>query len=344
MSIYNHEQITATESLPNPDSQQHRLAVKAAAVAMAGLSLAGCFAQSSEKSHPKATTTTSIAPPSTTTTTTTEVIPIGPPQSNPLFDTYPAWSQDFSHLPNGSLSTSDWNIETGPAQYNDEAEYNTGNPANLRVVNGVLTLEARQQALNNFDYTSARIDTDGKESFMYGKLVFSAELPSGIGSWPAIWLESTNHIYEKDGPPSDTKRYINDGEVDIVEAIGDNQCLVFSVVHTLDPSGNLTKQGHDRTIQVPNCNTTFNDYAMEWTPDSMTFSVNNQVFYVYEKTPGAGFQTWPFDQLYYLIIDLAEGGVWGGMERKIYPPNGIDNAALPTEFNIRSIYYYPYIG
>jgi len=81
-----------------------------------------------------------------------------------------------------------------------------------------------------------------------------------------------------------------------------------------------------------------------WTPNSMTFSVNDKTFFTYVKPEHAGFETWPFDQPYYLVVDLAEGGTWCGMDKKIYPPDGINNAQLPTTMKISRIDYYPYVG
>jgi beta-glucanase (GH16 family) len=348
MPKYSHEQIHDFAPNSGEFNRRRRLSVKAAALIMAGLTVAGCAGRSSEKppanttTTATSTTTTMIRPPtSTTESTTTTTLPEGPAQTNPKFATYPTWAQTFAGEVNGKLNPRDWNVYVGPSLANKEAEYNTANTANLRVQNGMLTIEAKKQSTHGYDYTSARINTKGKETFLYGKLVFSAELPVGIGSWPAIWMESADNKYENNGPKNEINRYLNDGETDILEAVGIYDCKVFGIVHTLTSGGNANNSGHDGTITVPNCNTTFHDYGLEWTPDSMTFSVDNQPFFTYEKKPNAGYQTWPFDQPFYLIIDSAVGGVWGGMDRGIYPPSGVDNANLPSDFNIRSMYYYP---
>ena len=97
-------------------------------------------------------------------------------------------------------------------------------------------------------------------------------------------------------------------------------------------------------MAVPGNYTSYNVYSLLWTPTSLTFEVNNKPFYTYTKNPGANYTTWPFDQPFYLIMNLALGGSWGGMDTAAFPGNGIDNSALPASLDIQSVYYYPYVG
>ena len=332
-----------SQQLPesNHKARHHRLA----ALAMTGLSLSGLYAQSADRQATRLSPPGIVLSPRAAelASTVSETTKEGPVQSDPRFAAHPTWWENFNQNRSGKVNSMYWNIFTGPAPANDQAEYNTGLYANLRV-KGDLTIEARHQASHGYNYTSARIDTAGKQTFMYGKLVFTAELPSGIGSWPSIWLESADNKYENAGPANEVKKYLNDGEVDIVEAIGINECLDYSVVHTLKSAEKSNQVGYHNSIKVPDCNTSFNQYSIAWTPNNMTFSVNDKIFFTYVKPEHAGFATWPFDQPYYLVIDLAEGGTWGGMDKKIYPPDGINNAQLPTTMKISRIDYYPYVG
>lgn len=271
----------------------------------------------------------------------------GPAQSDNQFSTYPTWSQDFAHYKSNKLNSNYWRINIGaPNNGNNEAEYYTNDPSNLRISQGSLILEATHQAEpNNYQYGSGRVDTKGKLSFRYGRIDVTAKLPIGVGTWPAIWLLPANTKYEDMSPPSDIYRFLNGGEIDMAEAVGFNPNLVYGVVHTVTSNeNNPNGVGDYNQVLVANNNLNYNTYTLLWTPDSITFEVNNKPYYTYYKQPGATYLTWPFNQPFYLIIDLAVGGVWGGEDTAQYPNNGINNAALPASLQIKSIYYYPYIA
>lgn len=76
----------------------------------------------------------------------------------------------------------------------------------------------------------------------------------------------------------------------------------------------------------------------------MTFEVNDKPYFTYTRQSGATYTTWPFDQPFYLIANLAMGGSWGGLDTADYPGTGINSSALPASLDIHSIYYYPYVG
>jgi beta-glucanase (GH16 family) len=278
--------------------------------------------------------------------TPSPVAPTGPAQSNSLFSTYPSWSQDFATDSASTLSNQYWEVSQGPAQNsNNEAEYYTDSPTNLYIKNGALVLKATQQTEpQNYDYASARIDTNGKISFLYGRIDITAELPSSVGTWPAAWLLPANNKYEDLSPVSDTTRYLNGGEVDMIEEVGTQPNTEYGIVHSLSDLTNPGGVGGYNTIKLPNNNTTYNTYSMLWTPTSMTFEVNNNPFYTYTRPSGANYTNWPFDQPFYLILNIALGGSWGGTDTAQFPGNGIDNASLPASMSIKSIYYYSYTG
>jgi len=269
----------------------------------------------------------------------------GPAQSNVLFTQYPTWSQDFASDPGGQVNSKYWNITQGPPLANNEAEYYTSNPANIRINKNGLILEALKQKVNKkYDYTSARIDTEGKVDILYGKIDIEAEIPDGIGSWPAIWLYPANNTYADLSPPSDTSRQINGGEIDAVEAIGSSPHEVYGIVHTESSLSNKWGEGYFNDIKVKDNNAVFNDYSVEWTPSSITFLINNVPYYEYKKQNGADYRTWPFDKPFYFIANLALGGSWGSEDKAQYPPYGIDNAQLPATMRIKDINYYSYDG
>jgi beta-glucanase (GH16 family) len=273
------------------------------------------------------------------------IVPVGPTQPDSQFSTYPAWSQDFLSDHSTKPSSTYWNVYQGiPQNSNKEAEYYTNKPINLRIQNGALTLEATQQSEpDGYSYGSARIDTQNKKSFLYGRIDITAIVPSGVGAWPAAWLLPANNKYEDLSPASNSVRYMNGGEIDLIEEVGFDPNVEYGIVHSISDLSNPGGVGDFSTVNVADSNSTYNLYSLLWTPTSITFEVNNVPFYTYARTTGAGYQTWPFDQPFYLILNLAVGGTWGGEDTSQFP-TGIDNTALPASFNIQSIYYYPYVG
>jgi beta-glucanase (GH16 family) len=309
--------------------------VKPLAIALAGLTLFGCSDLGSKQSKK-----TAIEAPSSTTTT----IPEGPPQTNPNFATYPTWSQDFTKAESKTLNTKFWNVFQGAPPANSESEYYTSNSQNINIFNGSLNLTAQVEHTQNYNYTSARIDTSGKEEFLYGRIDVVATMPNGVGTWPAIWMLSQDNKYEDQSAPSDPSKIYNDGEIDIAEEVGILPNKVYGIVHNRAAINNPGGQGFYNTVDLPNNDTVFNDYSIEWTPNNITFSVNNNPYFTYNKLPGSDFQTWPFDQKFYLIINLALGGTWGGGDKAQFPPDGVDKSALPATMKVQSVNYYPYIG
>jgi|GEM_PF-754638 beta-glucanase (GH16 family) len=302
------------------------------------------------------TTTTTLGQPNKTSTPTRNTVTkpsTKPPvtetiqpliNTDPLFSTKPKWVQDYASMPDGPVSSSIWNVQTGNGVEgwgNNEAEYYTDNPANLRVENGALIIEARHQSYDGYNYTSARIDTEGKESFEYGEISIVAEVPGNApGDWFAAWMLSENNKYENLSPTSDPLRWKNDGEMDIMEGIGNNPFYVYDVVHTLDAHG----LGH---AVIKDESTAYNTYSVKWTPDSITFLVNGQPTYEDLKKPGETYKEYPFNQPYYLVLNLAMGGTWGSgdpADKSLYGKNGIKNSDLPAKMKIQSIAYYPYVG
>ena len=195
-------------------------------------------------------------------------------QTNVQFSVCPNFLVDYSSQKNGSINTGNFNIYTGKPVANQEAEYYTNNSQNLRVENGSLLLQAQVQPDQGYSYTSARIDTQGKEDFLYGKLVVRAIMPDGIGTWPSIWMLPSQPKYASLSPASDTNRYLNDGEIDIAESIGLQPNVVYGVAHSLAYPEDGPNRSYYSTVTIPGNSTTYHDYELDWTPTSLTFSVD----------------------------------------------------------------------
>ncbi len=259
------------------------------------------------------------------------------------FNSTPTWFQNFQNYGSSQLNSKYWNYDLGNGQNgwgNNEAENYTNNPSNVRIQNGKLIIEATKQIQNgNINYQSARINTANKVNFQYGMFNMVLKLPSGIGTWPAVWFLPQNRIYQNKKPLNP----LNNGEIDWTEAIGVQPNDVYSVAQAVK-SNYFTPNEHDKIVHVPNDSTEFYDYTFQWTPNSLTFLLNGKVYYKLDKKSNWNYTTWPYDQPFYLIINQALGGNWGGQDRVQYPPNGINNQALPSFMEIKSIAYYPYLG
>jgi licheninase len=261
------------------------------------------------------------------------------------------WSQNFAALPNGPLNANIWQYNTGnggpsnPGWGNDEQEYYTNSLANARIENGNLIIEALNQPLDGFDYTSARLTTLPSLNFTYGRLDIIAKLPAGIGNWPALWLLPSNGQYALTTPAGeqDPNNYLRDGEIDIMEATGDlpDQVTSSAQSYTYNPSNNNERIAY---FNVSDDTTTFHDYELQWTPDSLAFLVDGVTYHTVTRNPDDTYLAWPYDQPFYLILNIAMGGTEGGTDVQQFPPYGIDNSSGPWEMVIKSINYYPYNG
>lgn len=288
--------------------------------------------------------------------------------SDPLFAAEPTFLQNFTAMPNGSLDSSKWNYSIGNGVNgwgNQEAEYYTASPTNVRIENGSLVIQANEvghyktKTLNEngsrvieaqrvnyrgFDYTSARINTLGKESFLFGKIEIDAKMPAGESTWPAIWLLSSNNSYVDLSPPSDRQRYLNSGEIDIAEEYGPTPSYVQVVAHHAGISRNAG------AVEVPDDTTQFNTYTLEWTPTKLIYLVNGKPFYEYSKPANATYVEWPFDKPFYLIInDAIRGTRVQGTKPGDVKYNPVNDSMFAANgggplMQIRSIAYYPYEG
>jgi len=201
-----------------------------------------------------------------------------------------------------SPDNSKWNYDIGTGSNgwgNNESQYYTNRTDNVIVENGILKITAKKENYEGASYTSVRLKTQGKFDFTYGKVEVRAKLPSGGGTWPAIWMLGSN-ITTVGWPAS--------GEIDIMEHVGNNVGRVSSAIHTPSSYGNTQNV---RATNVSNVTSEFHVYGMEWTNQKIAFSVDGNVFYTYNPSEKND-QTWPFDKKQFLILNVAVGGNLGG--------------------------------
>lgn len=227
------------------------------------------------------------------------------------------WQEDFkSH----KLDESVWNFELGNGcpnicgWGNNEREFYT--KENHQLTNGNLVITAKKEGER---YTSTRITTKGKKQFQYGRIEARAKLPVGKGIWPAFWMLGSN---------SDEIGWPKCGEIDILEYIGKEPHTIYTTLHTQERHGD---NGSSKKTNFPTIEEGFHVYAVEWTKDKMDFYVDEQLVFTF--APEAKTEnSWPFNQPFYIIVNMAVGGNFGGPE--------VDDRIFPQQYTVDYIKVY----
>jgi beta-glucanase (GH16 family) len=230
------------------------------------------------------------------------------------------WSDEFVY--SGLPDPSRWDYEVGYRRNNELQYYTAARTENARVENGLLIIETRKEPYRGFDYTSASLITKDKASWVYGRVEVKAKLPMGRGLWPAVWMLGTN-IGEVGWPVC--------GEIDIMENVGFNPDVIHANIHT-KAYNHVSGNHRGSNIFVSQPHQDFHVYAIEWFDDRINFFVDDNNYFSYAND-GSGWETWPFDQKHYLIINTAVGGSWGGAR-------GVDNTIFPQKFYIDYVRVY----
>jgi|SRR5581483_11641986 len=224
------------------------------------------------------------------------------------------WSDEFN---GDSIDTNHWTFERGNGANgwgNRELEYYTARPENAFVRDGLLHIQARQEPLEKFKYTSARMKTHGLFSQRYGRFEFRAKLPSGKGYWPALWLLPAKPVYGG---------WAASGEIDVMEAKGDDPGTVLGTIHY---GGRWPHNTHSNGPEYhfpagQSAASDFHLYAVDWTTNAIKWSVDGHVYETQthwwsasnpadlsQRNPFPA----PFDQPFYIIMNLAVGGDFDG--------------------------------
>jgi beta-glucanase (GH16 family) len=244
------------------------------------------------------------------------VAPVEPPvDKNWAFETTPVWEDNFTG--SGALDATKWGYDLGGSGWgNNELQNYTASTNNARMENGNLVIEAKREASGGRDYSSARVISKGKGDFLYGRFEVRAKLPRGRGTWPAIWMLSTDAHYGN-WPAS--------GEIDIMEHVGYDQNKVHFSVHTSAFNHTLNTQKSASKI-VSDASDAFHNYRLDWTPYAVRGFIDGVQYFEFIND-GKGFTSWPFDKRFHLLLNIAVGGNWGGAQ-------GVDNAIFPARMEI----------
>lgn len=205
------------------------------------------------------------------------------------------WHDEF----NGpSIDSTIWNHEVnGDGGGNNELQYYTASSVNSWVENGWLVIQALKQGYGGKDYTSARLNTDGHKSWLYGRADVRAKLPKGQGLWPAIWMLPTDWEYGA-WPAS--------GEIDIMELLGNNPQTVYGTIHWgADAAHHLYSGGNYTLSGSKSFADDFHLFTLEWSVDSIKWYVDGIKYHVEGNAS-------PFDKRFHMILNVAVGGNWPG--------------------------------
>lgn len=204
------------------------------------------------------------------------------------------WSDEFDQP---SIDTNKWNFETGGGGWgNNEWEYYTSRPENAYTSGGLLVIQAKQESYGGLNYTSARMTTKNKGDWAFGRIDVRAKLPYGQGLWPAIWMMPTDSVFG--GWP-------RSGETDIMELLGQNTKTVYGTLHYADQNGNHLQSGNSLTTSTGDFSNEFHVFSLIWTSNQFNWQVDGVTYQTQYKTK-------PFNQRFFIILNVAVGGNWPG--------------------------------
>lgn len=234
------------------------------------------------------------------------------------------WSDEFDTP--GLPDTTKWGYDVGGNGFgNNELQFYTRRRAeNARIEAGKLIIEARKENYQGSAYTSARLLTRDKITWTYGRIEAYAKLPKGRGTWPAVWMLGKN---------ISTAGWPRCGEIDIMEHVGFDEGVVHASIHSETYNHVKGTQKTSKTI-VPDAVSAFHLYAVEWTADQMEFYVDDKLYYTVQRsTLGSTDAQWPFTQPFFLILNVAVGGNWGGQK-------GVDETIWPQRMEVDYVRVY----
>jgi beta-glucanase (GH16 family) len=232
--------------------------------------------------------------------------PVNPPP--PTGQWTVVWSDEFDATNGSAPSSSNWVLETGGGGWgNNELESYTNRTDNASIQDGNLVITAKKEPFTGTDgipreYTSARMKTQGKVSWKYGKMEARIKIPYGQGIWPAFWML---------GDDITTVGWPGSGEIDIMENIGKEPSTVHGTIHGPGYSGG-NAIGKAYSISSGAFADDYHVYAIEWEPNVIRWYVDGTLYSTLTPTNLPSGSRWVYDHNFFIILNLAVGGNWPG--------------------------------
>ncbi len=223
--------------------------------------------------------------------------------------------EDFSK---SEIDETKWNVANSNKWANNEKQAYTNRKENI-ILNNSLTIRGLKEEYNERSYTSARMDTRNKFDFKYGLIEVEAQVPDGVGTWPAIWMLGSN-IHEVGWPLC--------GEIDIMEHCGIRLDEIFFSLHTKATNHNLGNQ-YTKTIKVDDIHKGIHKFGCLWEETCITWYIDEKEVYKVERPENYNVLNWPFNDNHFLLLNMAIGGS--------FCENKIVDEDLPRDFIIKSV-------
>ena len=236
------------------------------------------------------------------------------------------WNDEFD---GPALNLEKWSFEIGGHGWgNNELQYYSDDDSTAFIQDGKLVIRADlvPQGTGSSDnlryFSSARLRTSGKGDWRYGRIEVKAKLALGQGIWPAIWMLPTDWMYG--GWPES-------GEIDIMEHVGYDPGRVHGSIHTGSYNHKInTQRGGSKLLDK--ISSKFYVYAIEWYEDRIDFLIDDSKYFSFQNDGKNDFNTWPFNQRFHLLINIAVGGDW--------PGSPDETTQFPTEMEVEYVRVY----
>ncbi len=230
------------------------------------------------------------------------------------------WEDNFQK--DGFLDPDKWNIvERNTA---DWGNYMSDCEDCIRIKDGTLILRGivnKDRSKDTVPYLTGGVNTKGKFAYQYGKVEIKAKLENAKGAWPAMWMLADQPKYGK---------YPKNGEIDLMEHLNYEK-QVYQTVHSYYTLELKQDNNPPHYATTPVNNEKYNIYGMEWYPDKLVFTLNGKETFVYPRLKNVDPTQWPFDQPFYVMIDMQLGGSWVGK---------IDPKDLPVQMMVDWVRVY----
>ncbi len=213
------------------------------------------------------------------------------------------WADEFDQPDGSSPDPEKWGFDTGGGGWgNNELQYYTSRPENVRIEGGHLVIEAREEEYEGRDYTSARLLTKNRHTWTYGRFEARIRLPRGRGIWPAFWLLGAN---------VDAIGWPHCGEIDIMENIGSEPSTVHGTVHGPGYSGAGGVSGH-HVLEGAALADDFRVFAVEWEENRIRWFIDGHLYFTLTPAGLPPGREWVFHHAHFLLLNMAVGGNWPG--------------------------------